>query len=357
MPPVAALLLYCRSGFEKEAAAEIRHLTAAAALSGFAKAQPDSAYVLFPFHQPLEDRDSTRLRFDNLIFARQLVFLLQSEPCRLPADDRITPLLARLRETGCVFREVRLETADTNAAKELSGFLRKFRPALESALRQGGLLEKGASRTLHLFFHDSTTLLAGFSEPGNASPWPLGIPRLKSPAGAPSRSTLKLEEALLYFLSAEERQELLREGGTAVDLGAAPGGWTWQLVKRGLQVTAIDNGAMDAGLMRGGQVEHLRSDGFRYRPPRSVDWLVCDMVEKPLRIAELCAGWIADGAARHAIFNLKLPMKKRHEEVQLCREAIARTLAKTPFTLRVKQLYHDREEVTAYLRRSGQRPR
>lgn len=349
MTAIAALLLYCRPGFEKEAAAEIQSVTAAAGLAGFARAKPDSAHVLFQFYQPADAEQTSRLRFDELIFARQLVFLPQSEPCRLPADDRITPLLAWLRATGLSGRELRCETADTNAAKELSGFFRKFTPALESALRKSGILDRHAARTLHLFFHDSTTLLAGLSEPGNASPWPLGIPRLRFPPNAPSRSTLKLEEAFLYFLTPAQRQELLREGGTAVDLGAAPGGWTWQLVRHGLQVAAIDNGAMDADLMRSGQVEHLRVDGFRYRPQRPVTWLVCDMVEKPLRIAELCARWVADGAAEHAIFNLKLPMKKRFEEVQLCQEVIAAALGQRDFRLRIKQLYHDREEVTVYL--------
>jgi len=37
--------------------------------------------------------------------------------------------------------------------------------------------------------------------------------------------------------------------------------------------------------------------------------------------------------------------------------AIARILANIPFTLRVKQLFHDREEVTAWLRRSDRRSR
>jgi len=97
---------------------------------------------------------------------------------------------------------------------------------------------------------------------------------------------------------------------TGVDLGAAPGGWTWQLVDRGLQVTAIDNGPMDKALMQSGQVEHLRVDGFKYRPERPVTWLVCDMIESPARVAQTIASWIADGDAQKAIFNLKLPMKK-----------------------------------------------
>ena len=137
----------------------------------------------------------------------------------------------------------------------------------------------------------------------------------------------------------------------AVDLGAAPGGWTWQLVKRSIRVTAVDNGPMDKDLMDSGIVQHLRTDGFRYAPPKPVDWLVCDMVEQPSRIAALVARWMAESHCRHAMFNLKLPMKKRYEEVLRCREIIEEALdkAEVPFRLSFKQLYHDREEVTGYL--------
>ena len=100
-------------------------------------------------------------------------------------------------------------------------------------------------------------------------------------------------------------------------------------------------------------VKHLRQDGFRFRPPHPVDWLVCDMVERPGRVAELMADWLAEGAARQAVFNLKLPMKKRAEALSDALERIdARMLAAgLAYTLQVKQLYHDREEVTVYLAR------
>jgi 23S rRNA (cytidine2498-2'-O)-methyltransferase len=77
------------------------------------------------------------------------------------------------------------------------------------------------------------------------------------------------------------------------------------------------------------------------------------MVEQPSRIAALVARWLAGGHCRQAMFNLKLPMKKRYEELQLCRESIEETLdeAAVPFRLAFKQLYHDREEVTGYLQR------
>ena len=119
---------------------------------------------------------------------------------------------------------------------------------------------------------------------------------------------------------------MLRPGLCAVDLGAAPGGWTWQLAHRGLRVIAVDNGALKGDVANDPLVTHVRDDGLRWRPRRPVDWLVCDIVEQPRRIAALVAEWIADGAARRAIFNLKLPMKKRYEEIALCRRPHRRHL-------------------------------
>lgn len=137
----------------------------------------------------------------------------------------------------------------------------------------------------------------------------------------------------------------------AVDLGAAPGGWSWLLVARSIRVIAVDNGPMDPVLMESGLVEHRREDGFRFRPQKPVDWLVCDMVEQPARIAALVAEWLANDRCRRAIFNLKLPMKRRYQEVQRCAEIIRERLEGVrEYRLAFKQLCHDREEVTGFLR-------
>ena len=162
---------------------------------------------------------------------------------------------------------------------------------------------------------------------------------------------LKLEEALHTFLTANERDRWVREGRTAVDLGAAPGGWTWLLVGKGLQVVAVDNGDLIAELAGSPQVVHRREDGFSYRPEHPVHWLVCDIVEQPRRVAQLAASWYARGWCERALFNLKLPMKKRFDEVRDCLQLITDTVNVTRPGSRIgaKQLYHDREEITVYL--------
>lgn len=135
---------------------------------------------------------------------------------------------------------------------------------------------------------------------------------------------------------------------TAVDLGAAPGGWTWQLVQRNCLVTAIDNGPMQDALMRTGMVEHYQTDAFTYAPKKKVDWLVCDMAERPLHVSRLIARWFTKHQCNNAIFNLKLPMKKRLASVQECIELLHQSLdqANIKHQIQAKQLYHDREEIT-----------
>ncbi len=141
----------------------------------------------------------------------------------------------------------------------------------------------------------------------------------------------------------------------AVDLGAAPGGWTWQLSHRGLKVTAVDNGPLKREIAEDPLVTHLRVDGLSYLPRKPVDWMVCDIVEQPSRIATLVARWIGEGHARRAIFNLKLPMKKRYDEVRRCETIIRDALdrAHVKHTLALRQLYHDREEISGYCARTG----
>ncbi len=345
-----SLLLYCRAGFEGECASETVNRCAELGVSGFAKAKAGSGYVLFTPHDAgLAKQLGKFLHFEDLVFARQLIFNVRLAD-QLPATDRVTPLMAAIRELGSLFSGVWLETADTNDAKEMSTFCRKFAPPLTYGLKQAGLLDEQAHKPrLHLFWLSSSAVYLGVSYPNNASPWPMGIPRLKLARGAPSRSTLKLAEAFMAFLSEEEEQELLHQGVSAVDLGAAPGGWTWQLVQRGVNVTAVDNGPIDPKLLDSNLVEHVREDGFHYWPKRPVEWLVCDMVEKPARIAQLVTRWVAEGKCRHAIFNLKLPMKKRSEELSRCREIIDAGLDGKKYRLQLKQLYHDREEVTGFL--------
>ena len=352
------LALYCRAGFEKEMAGEITEKAAELGVFGFANLKENSGYVIFECYQVGDaDRLARELKFDQLIFARQMIVvgdLLQN----LPENDRITPILEQYqalnpRNSSDIF----VETPDTNEAKELLTFCRKFTVPLRNQLKKQGWLGKSEQTkgcvSLHILFVRSGCCYVGYAYNDNRSPFFMGIPRLKFPTDAPSRSTLKLEEAILTFVPQAEEKKRFTEEMTGVDLGACPGGWTYQLVKRGLFVYAVDHGKMATSLHDTGRIEHCAEDGFKFQPPKrkQIDWLVCDMVEQPIRISKLMAKWLINGWCRETIFNLKLPMKKRYQEVQLCLNYLEEELTKQGFWFKIqaKHLYHDREEITVYV--------
>lgn len=345
------LLLHCRPGFESEVCAELGDLAARLEIAGFARARPDSAFAEFTcLEAGGAERLMRRQRFDRLVFPRQWA---RGDWLTLPEQDRVGALLAAL-EGMPVCADLWLEVFDTNEGKALSTFCRKFEPPLRKALEKAGRLRQGSGGPrLLLTFRSGQEVFLGVADADNSALWPMGIPRLKFPRQAPSRSTLKLEEAWHQFIPRGDWETRLAPGMTAVDLGASPGGWTWQLVNRHMRVTAVDNGPMDPVLMESGLVEHLRVDGFAFRPRRPVDWMVCDIVEKPARNAALLETWIGEGLCREAVVNLKLPMKQRHAEVRRLLERIAEGLDARGVTASIacKQLYHDREEVTCHLRR------
>lgn len=351
------VILYCRQGFEKECAAEITDKAGQMAIYGFARVKDNSGYVIFECYQ-MEDADklARELPFSSLIFARQM-FVAGELLKDLPPEDRITPIIGMLQGVVEKGGDLRVEVADTNESKELMKFCRKFTVPLRAALRSAGVLAQNDSATrpvVHVFFIAPGCCYTGYSYSANNSPFYMGIPRLRFPSDAPSRSTLKLEEAFHVFIPADEWDERLANGMYAVDLGACPGGWTWQLVKRNMWVYSIDNGPMAQSLMDTGQVTWLREDGFRYRPARNnISWMVCDMVEKPANVTALMTEWLVNGWCRETIFNLKLPMKKRYEEVSQNLTFIRDKLAAAGVNaeIQARQLYHDREEVTVHVRR------
>lgn len=345
------LLCYCRPGFEPELAAELTERAAARGLGGYARTERNSGYVVFVGDDGIAL--SQALPFRELIFARQKLRLL-AELRGLDPKDRIAPMLEALTAStvgqGSPYGTIVVEHPDSDEAKPLAGLARSFGNALRPALRKAGLLaaqENDRLPRLHVCFVDGDHAFLGVGDPRDSAPWPLGIPRLRLHADAPSRSALKLEEALLVLLDIDERERLLRPGMRAADLGAAPGGWSWVLARQNLQVTAVDNGPLRQHVIDSGLVQHLRADGFAWHPAKPLDWMVCDMVEQPSRVAARMAEWFREGWCRHAIFNLKLPMKKRWQETRQCLQRFEDEAGK-PLIVRARQLYHDREEITVF---------
>lgn len=169
-----------------------------------------------------------------------------------------------------------------------------------------------------------------------------GQRRMADDTLAPSRSYLKVEEA--YIVLGREPTA----GETVVDLGAAPGGWSYSAAKRGARVIAVDNGPLKGGALDNPLIEHRREDAFRFQPAPGevIDWLFCDLVEEPHHVMRnLIEPWIVQGWCRRFVVILKFG---RVDPAALLREILAPggVLATRTSGLRIRHLYHDREEFT-----------
>lgn len=356
------LVLFCRPGFESEAGQELTDQVAAMGGYGYFRPEPGQGWLRFYPGAPMTAQVILeKLALEDLVFVRD--WWLGLADVSLPKEDRVGAVIDRLRPHRTLSRDcerVEVRLPENNSDRDLGNFSRKWVAPLSRGLRGAGLLADapgtgadGQRNRLEVLLTGFDQCLLGLSPGKNRAPFAMGIPRLRLMAEAPSRSALKLEEAWKVLLPGGQQLDYLGGGKKAVDLGAAPGGWTWQLVRQGMQVAAVDNGPMNEALMATGMVEHIEADGYVWRPRRAVDWMVCDIVDKPRRTAALIAEWMSGRLCRYTLFNLKLPMKTRYQEWLHCRALIERQLTEAGlrYRLRARQLYHDREEITCFIER------
>lgn len=187
-------------------------------------------------------------------------------------------------------------------------------------------------------FPRAETAWVGVTRQGELpSRFPGGQRRLQLPKGAPSRAFMKLDEALEWLGVAPG------PGDVCVDLGAAPGGWTWGLLKRGARVIAVDLGKLDPDVAKMRNLAHIIGNAFQFSPPEGVDWLFGDMVWRPLEVAALIARWGKNHWARFFVVNIKLAMKKKVEMIYRIKTILEQAGWRD---VKARHLYHDRDEVT-----------
>ena len=220
-----AWLAYCRPGFERDLAEELQarfHCEASQVVES-------SGFVVAPGAK-LKTLSETSVA--TLTFARQLV-LTQSTPVLLASNDRVNPILEALvtfmaANHIAAVTDCWVEYPDTNDGKALSRAAKAIEPRLREALIADNKIVGHTKYRAHIFLTPNKEAWVGLADMNLAAPDFLGIPRIRMPHDAPSRSTLKLAEAFHVFLADNESQALQADM-RAVDLGAAPGGWTWQI--------------------------------------------------------------------------------------------------------------------------------
>ncbi len=96
-----------------------------------------------------------------------------------------------------------------------------------------------------------------------------------------------------------------------------------------------------------GELTHLRANGMTFRPPQGwapADWLLSDMLIDPGQCLGLLRRWLGGGWMRRFIVNVKLPQR---EPLAALRPIEAFLAAQPGLRWSLRQLYHDRREVTA----------
>ena len=177
----------------------------------------------------------------------------------------------------------------------------------------------------------------------NLSNWAGGVRRFAREEGQVSRSEFKLLEALEIF------KIKLPARGVALDLGASPGGWTRVLRQKDQYVTAVDPGDLDPRIAADRGVRHKRMTAEQYLAdePDQFDLIVNDMRMDARDSARMMVAY-ARQLYRHGlvIMTLKLPEQNRQPIIdhafKLLQEAYAIAGA--------RQLFHNRSEITVYLR-------
>lgn len=188
-------------------------------------------------------------------------------------------------------------------------------------------------------------IILGSNGAGNAlSDWPGGRVSLAKPKGQISRSEFKLEEIIRTNLAE------LPTSGNALDLGASPGGWTRILLNRGLDVWSVDSGALDPRLDG--------VSGLTYIPTLAGPFLAentqqFDLVVNDMRMEPGLSASIMNSAARFVpagglgVMSIKLQPNSPLQQVD---SAVAQ-MKRNWHAESLRQLFHNRHEITAILRR------
>lgn len=180
----------------------------------------------------------------------------------------------------------------------------------------------------------------------NLSDWAGGKRRFAREREQVSRAEFKLLEALEVF------EVPLPERGVALDLGAAPGGWTRVLRQKGQYVTAVDPGRLHPRLEEDGNVRHLQmtAESYLESEPDQFDLILNDMRLDARDSARLMVAY-APALYGHgrAIMTLKLPEDGRETVIDHAFTILDGAYER----LGARHLFHNRSEITVFLRPGG----
>lgn len=142
------------------------------------------------------------------------------------------------------------------------------------------------------------------------SRFPGGLVTCVEDSRPPSRAYKKLLEA------EEMLGQRIVAGETCVDLGGAPGGWTFVAAERGAAVLAIDRSPLRDDLLIHPLVKFKKGDAFQYVPESAVDWLLCDVIAFPEKSIELLEHWLENKWCKNFCVTIKFRGKDDYHHLE-----------------------------------------
>lgn len=177
---------------------------------------------------------------------------------------------------------------------------------------------------------DSNTILASKK---TTSPYAHGEVLLEETKVPPSRAYLKLEEALHLL------QKFPKKGDRCLEIGAAPGSWTYILAELGADVIACDRAPLDNKLQSFPNIEFIQGDAFKLTEEKigKIDWLFSDLICYPEKLYTYLLPWIEKKSCKNFVCTLKF-----QGEIDF---SIIKEFEKIPGG-KVVHLYHNKHELT-----------
>lgn len=249
--------------------------------------------------------------------------------------EELTPYLTN---DDCITCQCRIDTAVKFAYSN-----QDITACISDALSQKGyrVQPAEADTAISLTVYQKNAYLGISRLQHNVSDWTGGVLFYNS-EDVICRAEFKIEEAFKVF-GIDVEPDM-----TALDLGAAPGGWTHFLSRQGVQVDAVDPAKLDERVLKAKNVSHykmLAQEFAEKYTEKRYDMIVNDMkmdTNESLDIlCEMCRQLKQDGCC---LLTLKLPKTNILKRIKIAKQVLQKRFA----TVQIRQLYFNRSEVTVY---------
>lgn len=154
----------------------------------------------------------------------------------------------------------------------------------------------------------------------------------------PSRAYLKLWE----FFTVYAPEEI--QGGTSIDVGSCPGGWTWVLRTLNFdKVYSVDKAPIEKRIMDLGRIDFRQESAFGLDPKdfEDIDWFCSDIICYPERLLNLVKRFMESGKVKNFVCTIKYQAETDWENTLKFLEIPGS---------RIVHLHHNKHEVTWFLK-------